>query len=108
MMHSGRRPAGSLAGIFPASLTLVWAMTGLSSAGAATPKATGCETGAGTQPADPGTDNTFASVAGLAACDDWAVGLRVSGGMLNTLIERWNGQAWTVVPCPGPGTDSRL
>src|SRR5258708_30292333 len=108
MMHSGRRPAGSLAGIFPASLTLVWAMTGISSAGAATPKATGCENWTGTQPADPGTDNTFASVAVLAACDAWAVGFSVSGGMLNTLIKRWNGHAWTVVPSPGPRTDSRL
>ncbi len=34
----------------------------------------------------------------------WAVGYFVSGGISQTLVEHWNGSAWSVVPSPNVGT----
>ena len=45
---------------------------------------------------------------GVAATSDgsaWAVGAREGpGGTFRTLIEHWNGSAWTTVPSPDPGS----
>lgn len=34
----------------------------------------------------------------------WATGISVTGGAQSTLIERWNGKRWKVVPSPNVGT----
>ncbi|HVF98410.1 MAG TPA: hypothetical protein VND68_01120, partial [Chloroflexia bacterium] len=39
-------------------------------------------------------------VTALAPNDAWAVGTQTQNGRTLTLIERWNGSAWTVVPSP--------
>jgi len=43
-------------------------------------------------------------VAVLSPADAWAVGVARSGpsGQRNTLIEKWDGTSWTVVPSPDP------
>src|SRR5262249_39614478 len=49
----------------------------------------------------PGTRNNYlAAVAPIAANDVWAVGSyeNVINGPYRTLIEHWNGTAWSVVP----------
>ena len=37
-----------------------------------------------------------------SSCDAWAVGAANVGGVYQTLIEHWNGRAWSVVPSPNP------
>ena len=45
--------------------------------------------------------NTLQAVAAVAANDAWAAGSSVdAGGLHHTLIEHWNGTAWTIVPTP--------
>jgi hypothetical protein len=50
----------------------------------------------------PGTeDNELAEVAALAANDVWAVGnTEDMGGFNRTLVEHWNGTAWSVISSP--------
>jgi hypothetical protein len=56
-------------------------------------------------PPSPGsTGNVFDGVAMVSACDAWAVGFASGGGSDQTLIEHWDGSAWSVVPAPSPGT----
>ena len=60
----------------------------------------------------PGTANNLYGVAAAAADEVWAVGNMydgTAGYFVETLIEHWNGSAWSVVPSPNvtPG-DSRL
>ena len=46
-------------------------------------------------------DNGFDGVTVLSPCDAWAVGFdQNTGGLDQTLIEHWDGTAWTVVPSP--------
>ncbi len=81
-------------------LLLAAALTGL---GPGTAFASTCGSGTG-QPARPGSQNRFFSVA-VFSCQAWAVGDYVTGaGDLRTLIERWNGTAWTRVPSPSPAS----
>ncbi len=47
--------------------------------------------------------NALSKVTALAPSDIWAVGSYYnSGGPLQTLVEHWNGSAWSVVPSPNP------
>ena len=43
------------------------------------------------------------SVAAATSSSAWAVGYYNNGHAIKTLIERWNGLAWTQVPSPSPG-----
>jgi hypothetical protein len=46
-------------------------------------------------------DNLLLGVAAVAANDVWAVGSYADGsGYLRTLIERWNGASWNIIPSP--------
>lgn len=52
-----------------------------------------------------GMFDTFNGVAAVDATPVWAVGYYyTSGGNGQTLIERWNGTAWNIVPSPNPGS----
>ena len=46
---------------------------------------------------------SLSGVVALAADDVWAVGAYADGGPTLTLIEHWDGTAWTVVPSPNKG-----
>jgi hypothetical protein len=52
--------------------------------------------------------NNLQSVAAVSASDAWAVGAseEVDDTQAKTLIEHWNGKAWSVVPSPNPGHNS--
>ncbi len=55
---------------------------------------------------DPNDQNWLASVSAASADDVWAVGRygNHDGGPLDeTLVEHWNGAAWSVVKSPSPG-----
>lgn len=66
----------------------------------------------------PGTDNQLAEnltgLTALAPDDVWAVGgqgdgvIPPGGTPTSTLIEHWDGTAWSVVAAPSPGTDPSL
>ena len=47
--------------------------------------------------------NALTAVDAVAENDVWAVGYRRSGTVRSTLVERWNGSAWNIVPSPDPG-----
>jgi hypothetical protein len=62
-------------------------------------------------PAIVATKSTLNSVAAAGAADVWAVGnsLDTSCGLCDrTLIEHWNGSAWSVIPSPNPGLANLL
>src|SRR5215468_515050 len=66
-----------------------------------------CVAWTGQQPPDAGSaENSLESVTVLSPCDAWAVGFESGNGVSATLIEHWNGLAWTVVPSPSPGVGS--
>ena len=48
--------------------------------------------------------NRLVGVAAVTSNDVWAVGYSTSLGVDRTLIERWNGTAWSIVPGPNQGT----
>ena len=51
------------------------------------------------------TDNALAGVAVISSTDVWAVGFYTdTNGVGNTLIEHYNGSAWSIVSGPNPGT----
>jgi hypothetical protein len=55
--------------------------------------------------------STIGAVTDISATDAWAVGEEIGatsavGG--STLIEHWNGTAWSIVPSPTPGADPEL
>jgi hypothetical protein len=56
----------------------------------------------------------FSSVVVNSPTDVWAVGgsgdhvIGLGGSPSNTLIEHWNGTAWSIVPSPSPGSNARL
>jgi hypothetical protein len=53
--------------------------------------------------------NELDAVAVMSANDVWAVGTwRNIGESFHTLIQHWNGTAWTIVPSPNPSTDNQL
>lgn len=53
--------------------------------------------------------NELAAVAAISASDIWAVGTwRNIGESFHTLIQHWNGSAWTIVPSPNPSLDNQL
>jgi hypothetical protein len=58
----------------------------------------------------PNTDtthnNTLTAVACASAAKCWAVGSSNNGSFTQTLIEKWNGTSWTIVPSPNNGTQS--
>jgi hypothetical protein len=54
-------------------------------------------------------DSTLYGVSAASANDIWAVGNYFDATFHSqTLIEHWNGTAWTVVPSPNPGTANNL
>src|SRR5215472_8156971 len=48
-------------------------------------------------------ESLLTSVAAAGPSRAWAVGYYNNGRAIKTLIERWNGRAWTLVPSPSPG-----
>ncbi len=56
-----------------------------------------------------GINNKLEAVTGVSADDIWAVGLYVANqSPVLTLIERWNGTSWSIVPNSHPGQDSEF
>ena len=54
---------------------------------------------------DPAALNVLYSVSQTSPTDAWAVGERSDGPTHDTLIERWDGRTWSVVPSPdGPSS----
>ena len=97
--------ARHLAPALAISLLLAGTAAGI---GPATASAAACQASSGPQvwggqpPPSPGTaDNELTGVTVLSLCDAWAVGFdQDTGGLDQTLIEHWDGAAWTVVPSP--------
>ncbi len=57
--------------------------------------------------ATPTTNNVLSDVTCLSGSDCWAIGNFKNGTTPQTLIERWNGTAWTVVASPNTsGTEN--
>src|SRR5204863_434264 len=53
--------------------------------------------------------NELVGVTALSSSDVWAVGRSfVNRFVYHTLIEHWNGNIWSIVPSPSPGTFLRL
>ena len=53
----------------------------------------------------PGNDsNELDGVAADSASDVWAVGNYQTNGVVQTLVEHWNGSAWSVVASPNPSS----
>jgi hypothetical protein len=51
----------------------------------------------------------FYAASANSASDVWAVGVQESSnGKFETLVERWNGSSWTVIPSPNPGSTGNL
>lgn len=56
----------------------------------------------------------FSSVDAISPTNVWAVGgsgdhvIGIGGSPSNTLIEHYNGTAWSIVPSPSPGTNNAL
>src|SRR5690349_20162957 len=98
MTHS-RWQGGRLARVLAAALLLAGTITAFGLARALAAPAAGCRNWTGAQPLSPGgASNTLNSVAIESACDAWAVGVQIGGGIDATLTEHWNGTTWTVVP----------
>jgi hypothetical protein len=53
---------------------------------------------------EPG-DNLLLGIDGVSSDDVWAVGIQ-GGNPYSTLVEHWDGTAWTVVPSPSPSDQS--
>jgi hypothetical protein len=49
---------------------------------------------------NPGGYNRLYDVVALSATDIWAVGEYTNGGVSQTLIEHWDGTAWSLIPSP--------
>jgi hypothetical protein len=55
-----------------------------------------------------GSDNQLYGSTAVSATDVWAVGYAyTSSGIQSTLVERWNGSKWSIIPSPNPGTSTR-
>jgi hypothetical protein len=66
-------------------------------------------------PLEPGTNPNFEyvfhSIKANSPSDVWAVGESFNAAVYTsgqTLIEHWNGTAWSIVPSPSPGTNATL
>jgi hypothetical protein len=58
-----------------------------------------------TSPSPGGTDNELFGVRAVSGTDAWAVGYDVTSGSTDkTLILHWDGNTWTQVASPSPGT----
>ncbi len=54
-------------------------------------------------------DNVLAGVSALTSNDVWAAGFYTdTGGVTQTLIEHWNGTAWSIVSSPNVGTSDNF
>jgi hypothetical protein len=94
---------------FTVAAGLVVMAGALAGPGAAAASAAGCQAWTGGQPLSPGTlDNSLSSVTVLSPCDVWAVGLDISSGAFQTLIEHWNGFSWTLADSPDPGSGNNF
>jgi erythromycin esterase-like protein len=62
-----------------------------------------------TSPSPGGTDNELFGVRGGSGTDAWAVGYDATSGSVDkTLILHWDGNAWTQVASPSPGTNGTV
>jgi hypothetical protein len=53
-------------------------------------------------------DNQLYATTAVSASDVWAVGYGYNAAAVqSTLVEHWNGTAWSIVPSPNPGTSTR-
>src|SRR5260370_42569672 len=98
-----RFPAGRALRLLAASLVVTGVLAGPGSAGAS---GSTCQNWTGVPPPNPGTfANSLNGVAVVSACGAWAVGSYNNGTPPGpqTLIEHWNGPAWTVGGSPDPG-----
>ena len=59
-------------------------------------------------PSPRASQNQFLGVAAASPTDVWAVGQYHSGSTAETLIEHFNGTAWTEVASPSPGTAANV
>ncbi len=107
-MRHRHRPARPVARLLALSLTVTSVLA--SAGGSATAATASCDNWTGTQPPNPGANaNSLRGVDVVSACDAWAVGnYRGSDNRPKTLIERWNGSSWAVVPSPSPGMRDNL
>jgi hypothetical protein len=88
-MRSAWLPAGFLSAVLAVPLMLPAAVSGPWTAA---------------EPRSPGTiNNDLVGMAVLSPGDAWAVGTYADEHGGQTLIERWNGTAWSVVHSPEPG-----
>jgi hypothetical protein len=57
-------------------------------------------------PSPGSTDNALGGLAVVSASEIWVIGSQSSdaGNSSQTLIERWDGKNWSVVPSPNPGS----
>ena len=84
-----------------APLVLAAVLTGMPPGGAS---ASTCVGWTGVQPPNPSSSvNVFSGVAALSSCNAWAAGYYDNGTADQTLIEHWNGTAWSQEPSPNPG-----
>ena len=84
-----------------APLVLAAVLTGMPPGGAS---ASTCVGWTGVQPPNPSSSvNVFSGVAALSSCNAWAAGYYDNGTADQTLIEHWNGTAWSQIPSPNPG-----
>ena len=92
------------------------AAIGLTAALAAVPSAalgsTGATAAGRTPTASTQNQNVLTAVAARSSALAWAVGWWATASGPRSLIERWNGSAWTIVPSPDPshgvGSDPEL
>src|SRR5215472_4381390 len=62
-----------------------------------------------TSPSPGGTDNELFGVRAVSGTDAWAVGYDVTTGSTDkTLILHWDGNTWTQVTSPSPGTNGTV
>ena len=59
-------------------------------------------------PNPPDVHDFLNGVDAIAPTDAWAVGGRYNGSRQHTLIEHWDGRAWSIVPSPNMGGSSLL
>jgi hypothetical protein len=95
------RPRHAAAGLIAAAALLVAGLTVAAPASATTgSRCAGWAVVPGHAPAG----SALSAVAATSAKDAWAVGSRDVGGAYQTLIEHWNGRAWSVVASPSPAS----
>lgn len=110
-----RRPAHGRSGVPAAGLLLLVLMLGLPLASQAAVPAADKAPPAPTLPGAPppplhgnrpatAAPSILNAIAARTATDAWAVGSYDNRGVTDTLIEHWDGAAWTVMPSPNVGT----